>query len=223
MYKKIIIAIDGYSSCGKSTLAKDLAKELNIKYIDTGAMYRVVALYAMENKINKKELIETLKNLKIDFHKKEGMQVVYLNGVEVEDRIRSLEVANNVSEIAQIKEVRAYLVNLQRELAKDNSVVMDGRDIGTVVFPNANLKIFMTASSKVRAERRYQELKVKQPNISIEEVVENITKRDFIDENREESPLKKADDAFVLDNSELSQEQQFSLVIGELRTRCLLE
>lgn len=223
MHKKIIVAIDGYSSCGKSTLAKDLAKELNIKYIDTGAMYRAVALYAMENKINKKELIETLKNLKIDFHKKEGMQVVYLNGVEVEDKIRSLEVANNVSDIAQIKEVRAYLVDLQRELAKDNSVVMDGRDIGTVVFPNANLKIFMTASSKVRAERRYQELKVKQPNISIEEVVENITKRDFIDENREESPLKKADDAFVLDNSELSREQQFSLVIDELRTRCLLE
>lgn len=223
MHKKIIVAIDGYSSCGKSTLAKDLAKELNIKYIDTGAMYRAVALYAMENKINKKELIETLKNLKIDFYKKEGMQVVYLNGVEVEDKIRSLEVANNVSDIAQIKEVRAYLVDLQRELAKDNSVVMDGRDIGTVVFPNANLKIFMTASSKVRAERRYQELKVKQPNISIEEVVENITKRDFIDENREESPLKKADDAFVLDNSELSREQQFSLVIDELRTRCLLE
>lgn len=216
------IAIDGYSSCGKSTLAKDLSKELNISYIDTGAMYRAVTLYAMENNLSEKELINRLDSIEIDFQKDEDKQLICLNGIVVENKIRSMEVANRVSHIAQIKEVRLHLVHLQQNMAQNNSVVMDGRDIGTVVFPHAHLKIFMTASSEVRIKRRYQELKIKQPNITLEEVKENITSRDFIDENREESPLRKAKDAFVLDNSNLSRNEQLKVVLTELRKKSLI-
>lgn len=224
MSKKIIIAIDGHSSCGKSTLARDIAQLLDITYVDSGAMYRAVTLFLLRNKLEIDELVEILPTLDIYFQKNTdtGKQETYLKNERVEDEIRKMSVSNKVSYVAENKEVRAYLVGLQKKMAEDSSLVMDGRDIGTVVFPKADLKIFMTASPEVRAQRRYDELKEAHPKLTLQEVLDNITNRDFIDENREITPLKKAEDAWVLDNSLLSREEQLQFVEKELKERNLL-
>ncbi|WP_421918072.1 (d)CMP kinase [Marinifilum sp.] len=222
--KKLIIAIDGHSSCGKSTVAKDLAKKINYIYIDSGAMYRVITLFAMRNNLVKNEKVDENKlshlidQVSISFKyndRKQGHET-YLNNALVEDEIRSLEVSDNVSLIAKIRFVREKMVAFQRELSKDGGVIMDGRDIGTVVFPDADLKIFMTADVEVRAIRRYKELKDKGDTVSLEEIRENVKKRDYIDENRDESPLRKAEDAIVLNNSKLSKEEQLDWIIAKM-------
>lgn len=219
--RKMIIAVDGYSSCGKSTLAKDLAKVLNFTYIDSGAMYRAVTLYGLRKGIkegNEQQIIAMLKDIAISFQKnKDGVQHIYLNNDEVSEEIRGMQVANNVSYYAKIKEVRAFLVAKQRDFAKTASIVMDGRDIGTVVFPKADLKIFMTADAQIRAQRRYDELQTNGKGVSMEEVLANIKERDFIDENREESPLRKAKDAFVIDNSQLTRTKQLDIVLEKIK------
>jgi CMP/dCMP kinase len=214
--KKIIIAIDGHSSCGKSTLAKSLARELGFIYIDSGAMYRVVTLHALRNgwikngQPNREMVIEGAKDIKITFHwdEKTEKNTTFLNGENVEDEIRQLEVSQNVSPVSTIAEVRHEMVKQQRENGKNKGIVMDGRDIGTVVFPEAELKIFMTASTEIRAQRRYLELKEKGLEVDYDEILKNVEDRDSIDSGREVSPLKKADDAIVLDNSHLTREQQ---------------
>lgn len=217
----MIIAVDGYSSCGKSTLAKELAKELHFTYIDSGAMYRGVTLYGLRKGISQGEenrIIPMLDDIKIHFEKNTTeTENIFLNGENVSDEIRGMQVANNVSHYAKIKEVRAFLVKQQRNFAAENAVVMDGRDIGTVVFPNADLKIFMTASPEIRAKRRFEELKAKGKNVSIQEVLQNLKERDFIDENREESPLRKAEDAFVIDNSNLTRKEQLALTLQKIK------
>lgn len=218
--KKINIAIDGFSSTGKSTVAKQLAKALGYVYIDSGAMYRAVTLYAInsgyvENQdINIEKLIASLKNIEISFIFNEalGFAEVYLNGVNVENEVRTLEVSRFVSQIAEISEVRKMLVKQQQAMGITKGVVMDGRDIGTVVFPDAELKIFMNAPAATRAKRRYLELLAKNQNVSYEEVLANVTSRDRIDSNREDSPLVKAEDAIEFDNSNLSEEEQFNLL-----------
>jgi CMP/dCMP kinase len=214
--KKIIIAIDGHSSCGKSTLAKSLARELGYIYIDSGAMYRVVTLHALRNgwikngEPDRQKVIEGLKDIKITFHwdEKTEQNTTFLNGENVEDEIRHLEVSQNVSPISTIAEVRREMVKQQRENGKNKGIVMDGRDIGTVVFPDAELKIFMTALPEIRAQRRFQELKEKGLEVNFEEILKNVEDRDTMDSGREVSPLKKADDAIVLDNSYLTREEQ---------------
>lgn len=214
--KKIIIAIDGHSSCGKSTLAKSLARELGYIYIDSGAMYRVVTLHALRNgwikngEPDRQKVIQGLKDIKITFHwdEKTEKNTTFLNGENVEDEIRQLEVSQNVSPISTIAEVRHEMVKQQRENGKNKGIVMDGRDIGTVVFPDAELKIFMTASPEIRAQRRYLELKEKGLEVEFDEILKNVESRDTIDSGREMSPLKKADDAMVLDNSQLTREEQ---------------
>jgi cytidylate kinase len=218
----ITIAIDGYSSTGKSTIAKQLAKALGYIYVDSGAMYRAVTLYAMQNQLieeglfNKEQLIAQLKDIEIvfKFNEKLGFAEVYLNGQNVESEIRTLEVSQFVSQVSTLSEVRQQLVKQQQVFGKHKAVVMDGRDIGTVVFPNAELKLFMTASASIRAKRRYKELLDKGENISFEDVLENVKSRDLIDSTRNDSPLIKADDAIELDNSELSLEQQFDIVLS---------
>lgn len=213
---KLIIAVDGYSSCGKSTFAKDIAKIMHYKYIDSGAMYRAFTLYCMQNsaieinECNPDKIRPLLNNFSIDFIFKESnlTNETLLNGVNVEEEIRKVEVAEKVSYVSRIPEVRHKMVEIQRQLGKNKGIVMDGRDIGTVVFPEADLKIFMTASVKIRAERRYKELIEKGQNVAYEEIEENIKKRDYIDETREVSPLKKADDAIVLDNSNMKISDQ---------------
>lgn len=222
--KKIIVAIDGHSSCGKSTVAKDLAKELLIAYIDTGAMYRSVTLYALrnyliENNIVKEtEIIKALANIDItfSFNPLTKSNETYLNGENVEKEIRTLEVSNRVSYVSAIPAVRKKLVEWQRGMGENQSVVMDGRDIGTVVFPNADIKIFMTASDEVRAKRRYDELISKGESVSMSDVIANIRERDHIDSTRSESPLRKADDALVLDNSEMSMNEQFEWLLNKM-------
>ncbi|HTB53155.1 MAG TPA: (d)CMP kinase [Ferruginibacter sp.] len=211
--KKSIITIDGFSSCGKSTLAKQLAKKLGYVYIDSGAMYRAITLYFLRNHIDytdSQQVIHALADITIEFHTNEVSQQseIYLNEENVEYLIRDMIIADKVSEVAAIKEVREFAVAQQRLMGKKKGIVMDGRDIGTTVFPNAQLKIFMTADSAVRVERRFRELYQKNPNITIEEVKNNLEMRDYIDSNREISPLRKADDAIVLDNTNLSMEQQ---------------
>lgn len=221
MLEKIIIAIDGYSSCGKSTLAKQLANHLNYVYIDTGAMYRAVALYALENGLIKDnyvmrdELVAELPQINIVFkhNPQNNKSETWLNGKNVEHEIRGLEVSRYVSFISLIKEVRRKLVALQREMGKSKGIVMDGRDIGTAVFPGAELKIFMTADKDVRIKRRYDELKRKQAHVSMDDVSENITTRDFEDTHREENPLRQAEDARVIDNTDLSMDEQFKMVV----------
>lgn len=221
MQKKINIAIDGFSSCGKSTMAKDIAKKLEYVYLDTGAMYRTVTLYAIRNKIistnnfDKKTLINELPNIEISFkyNNKDLKSDVFLNGENIENEIRNIEVSNFVSEISQLPELRQKMVKQQQQISKNKAVVMDGRDIGTVVLPNAELKIFMIADAKVRAERRYKELKEKGEEISLNDIIENINKRDYLDQNRKESPLKQAEDAVVLDNTYVTQEEQFQVVL----------
>ncbi|MBI1183280.1 (d)CMP kinase [bacterium] len=222
MTKKITIAIDGYSSCGKSTIAKGLAKALEYTFVDTGAMYRAVTLHMVEHGIESTDLQavkNALKQLKITFayNAGRGASDVLLNGKNVENEIREMRISKQVSNYAAIKEVREAMVAQQQEMGKNGGVVMDGRDIGTVVFPHAELKIFMTASPEVRTERRYKELLDKGDTISKEEVRENLAERDHIDSTREESPLRKADDARILDNSNLTMEEQLALVLGWVR------
>ena len=218
----IIIAIDGYSSTGKSTTAKAVAKALGYVYIDTGAMYRAVTYLALEkgyastSGIEVKSLMKALRQSEIKFvyNPDLGFSEIYLNGKNIENEIRGIEIANWVSEVAKQPEVRTYLVNLQRKMGEQKGIVMDGRDIGTTVFPNAELKIFMTASEQVRAERRYKELQDKGDISSFEEVLANIQHRDHIDTTRKESPLRKADDAIVIDNTHLTIEQQVEKILA---------
>lgn len=215
MKKDITIAIDGWSSCGKSTLAKDLAKKLNYVYVDSGAMYRGVALYALRNQLvseentKTKEIIAALPKIELSFLNKEpGKADLLLNGENVADEIRTIEVSNVVSTIAKIKEVRSHLVNQQRQLGEQGGTVMDGRDIGSVVFPSAELKLFITADPEVRAQRRYDELIAKGDRVSKEEVKKNLKLRDEMDASREESPLIQTEDAIVIDNTHLSPKEQ---------------
>jgi len=222
--KKIIITIDGWSSCGKSTLARQLAKELGYTYIDSGAMYRAITLYFLRNHIDwtKHKLVEdALKNITLDFRSnhKTGQSEMHLNGENVEYVIRDLVVAEKVSEVAAIREVRAFAVHQQQVMGKKKGIVMDGRDIGTVVFPYAELKIFMTADNAIRVGRRFKELYEKNPNITIEEVKANLEMRDYIDSHREVSPLRKADDAIELDNSNMTMKGQLELALGWARER----
>jgi len=219
--KKITIAIDGYSSTGKSTLAKQLAQVLNYIYVDTGAMYRAVTLYAMQqgiitqNSFDQQQLINDLKNIYLTFQFNEtlGFAEMYLNDVNVENEIRSMEVSALVSKIAAVSEVRSKLVQQQKLYGQHKGVVMDGRDIGTVVFPDAELKIFMTASAEIRAQRRYLELKGKGQEVNYEDVMKNVQERDAVDTSRKDSPLIQAQDAIVIDNSEMTREEQFELIL----------
>jgi len=214
---KIIIAIDGYSSTGKSTLAKKIAKKLGYIYVDTGAMYRAVSLYAMQNgfitkdKFNKNSLVSNLDNIGLYFqyNPELGYSEIFLNGKNVESEIRSLEVSNLVSTIATVTEIRQKLVEQQQKMGKNKGIVMDGRDIGTVVFPNAKLKLFMTASAEKRAQRRFKEMIDKGEDVTYESVLENVNTRDYIDTTRKDSPLTKAKNAIEIDNSELSVEETF--------------
>jgi CMP/dCMP kinase len=214
LMKKIIITIDGWSSCGKSTLAKQLAKALNYIYVDSGAMYRAITLYFLRNHIDwtdKKEVKKALENISFEFvyNSKSEQSEIFLNDENVEYVIRDLVVAEKVSDVAAIKEVRDYAVAQQQKMGKNRGIVMDGRDIGTVVFPDAELKIFMTADNAVRVERRFQELYEKNPNITLEEVKNNLELRDYIDSHREVSPLRQAEDAIVLNNTNLTEKEQF--------------
>ncbi|UYQ91672.1 (d)CMP kinase [Chitinophaga horti] len=215
--KKIIITIDGYSSCGKSTLAKQLAKKLDYIYIDSGAMYRAVTLFFIRQDVNwrdEAEVKNALKDVHLEFvyNNNSGQAEMHLNDENVEHLIREMLVAEKVSEIAAIGAVRTFAVAQQQKMGARKGIVMDGRDIGTVVFPDAELKIFMTADPAVRVERRYKELYAKNPNITLHEVKENLELRDYIDANREISPLRRADDAIILDNSQLTMDEQLDLV-----------
>lgn len=220
MNKKINIALDGHSSCGKSTIAKQLAQSLGYTYIDTGAMYRGVTLFSLRNHLwqdgkPQEELIaQRLNEVSLRFEQTTEGQHLILNGEDVENEIRGMEVSNHVSPIATLAAVRTHLVKQQQEMAAKKGVVMDGRDVGTVVMPNAELKIFVTARPEVRAKRRYQELQAKGDSVTYEEVLHNITERDRIDSSREISPLKKADDAVLLDNSDLTIDEQQAVVVG---------
>ncbi|WPV66908.1 (d)CMP kinase [Chitinophaga sp. LS1] len=216
--KKIIITLDGYSSCGKSTLAKQLAAELDYVYIDSGAMYRAITLYFIQNRIdwnNPEEVAQALKNIQLEFvyNPLTGFSEMNLNGENVEQLIREMLVAEKVSEVAAVGAVREFAVAQQQEMGKQKGIVMDGRDIGTTVFPHAELKIFMTAEAAIRVERRFKELYAKNKGITLHEVKENLELRDYIDTNREISPLRKAEDAIILDNSQLSPNEQLKLVL----------
>lgn len=221
MDKKITIAIDGFSSTGKSTLAKQLANYLGYVYVDTGAMYRAVAFFAMQNEListeffDKESLIKSLPSIKLQFkfNADLGFAEMYLNDINVETEIRTIEVSRFVSKVAEVSEVRAKLVEQQKEMGKDKAIVMDGRDIGTVVFPEAELKIFMTSSATTRAKRRYDELVAKGDDVTFEEVLKNVEERDYIDTNREDSPLVMANDAVEIDNSYLNRKEQFDVVL----------
>ena len=224
MVNKIIVAIDGYSSCGKSTIAKALAKYAGYTYVDTGAMYRAVALYAQRLGLANPDsgytdLLAQLKNIHIDFIQTPDGQHVTLNGEDVESYIRTLEIGNLASQISTIKEVRAFLVAQQQAMGEKKGIVMDGRDIGTVVFPHAELKLFLTASPEVRAERRFKELQAKGENPVWEEVLADVNDRDYRDTHRAESPLRQADDAVVVDNSHMTREEQMEHIIEVFRGR----
>jgi cytidylate kinase len=226
MSKKIIIAIDGFSSCGKSTLAKALAKELAYVFIDTGAMYRAVALYFMRHEIAFDDISSIEKaiqsiQLNFAFNEATGKSDMYLNGENVELAIREMKVSQKVSEVAAIPAVRDFAVAQQQAMGEQKGIVMDGRDIGTVVFPTAELKIFVTADPIVRTERRYKELVATQPTITKEEVSENLSHRDLIDSTREHSPLKQVDDALVLDNTHLNQQEQFDIALNWAKERIM--
>ena len=220
--KKIIIAIDGFSSTGKSTLAKQLAQHLGYVFVDSGAMYRAVTYFAMKNNwvdasnLKKEELISSLENIQLSFHfnKDLGFSEMFLNNENIEKQIRTLEVSNLVSKIAAISEVRSKLVEQQQAMGKNKAIVMDGRDIGTVVFPSAELKIFMTASASTRAKRRFDELIAKGDKVTFEEVLKNVVDRDYIDTHRTDSPLVKATDAIEIDNSDMTKPEQFELVLN---------
>nr|WP_315239745.1 (d)CMP kinase [uncultured Flavobacterium sp.] len=219
--RNITIAIDGFSSTGKSTLAKQLAKELAYVYVDTGAMYRAVTFFAMNNNFikadffDKKALIDSLPKIQLEFKYNSdlGFAEMYLNGENVEKQIRTIEVSSFVSKVAEVSEVRSKLVEQQKEMGTNKAIVMDGRDIGTVVFPAAELKIFMTASAETRAQRRFDELQQKGDKVSYDEVLKNVVERDYIDTHREDSPLVIAEDAIEIDNSYLNKEEQFATVL----------
>ncbi len=221
---KIIIAIDGYSSCGKSTFAKAIAARLGYIFIDTGAMYRAVTLYALEHGairsgiVDEEEVVRLLKEIQITFrfNPERGASDIYVNGDRVEGKIRTIEVSNCVSAVSAIAEVREMLVRMQQEMGRRKGVVMDGRDIGTVVFPDAELKIFMTADPKVRAQRRYDELTAKGDKVSLEEIEQNVRDRDYQDMHRAISPLRQAEDAIVLDNSQMTVEEQMTWVMERI-------
>lgn len=227
MNKKITIAIDGFSSTGKSTLAKQLAQCLGYVFVDTGAMYRAVTLYAMQNGFittdifDKQSLINSLDDVKLQFQFNPhlGYAEMFLNAINVEKEIRKIEVSSLVSKVAEISEVRAKFVQQQQLMGKEKGIVMDGRDIGTVVFPTAELKIFMTSSPLTRAQRRYDELVATDESITFDDVLKNVLERDYIDSNREDSPLKMANDAIEIDNSQLSREEQFELVLDLVKQR----
>ncbi|GAA4313275.1 (d)CMP kinase [Nibribacter koreensis] len=216
--KKIVVALDGHSSCGKSTTAKQVAKELGYAYIDTGAMYRAVTLYFLEHYIdltNPKKIQEALANIEVTFHRnpKTNRNEVFLNGLNVEDEIRTMYVSNMVSEVSVIPAVRRAMVAEQQKMGKRRGVVMDGRDIGTVVFPDAEVKVFMTADVETRAKRRQEELFEKDQLVPFDEIVENLKKRDHIDSTREDSPLRQAEDAHLLDTSHITIDEQVEFVM----------
>ena len=222
--KKIIITIDGFSSCGKSTLAKQLAKQINYVFVDSGAMYRAITLYFLRNHTdwnNTNEVLEALQNITLDFayNDGDGSSDMIMNDENVEVLIREMLVSENVSEVAAVKEVREFAVAEQQIMGKKKGIVMDGRDIGTTVFPNAELKVFVTADPTIRVERRYKELFVKNSQLTIEEISHNLEMRDYIDSNREISPLRKADDAVVLDNTNLTREEQLAKVLSWVKQK----
>lgn len=222
--QKIVVAIDGYSGCGKSSTAKAVAKTLGYTYIDSGAMYRAATLHFLNNHVsleNPKEVLKHLSSLEIAFHPNpdNGKQETYLNGMNVEDEIRSMRVSERVSEVSKIKEVRTELVAQQQRMGKQKAVVMDGRDIGTVVFPNSQLKVFMTADLQIRAERRQKELLEKGEMVDLESIIENLSERDRIDTTRAESPLRKAEDAIELDTSHLEFGEQVERIVQWAKTK----
>ncbi|KAA8483309.1 cytidylate kinase [Arcticibacter tournemirensis] len=219
MTNNLVIAIDGYSSCGKSTLAKGLARKLHFIYIDTGAMYRAVTLYFLRNNIDlaDEEMVAgALRNIHLNFHSRDYQTHILLNGEDVSEEIRQMQVSQQVSEVSALKAVRDEMVNQQQRMGKSKNIVMDGRDIGTTVFPDAQVKIFMTADPKVRAERRFKELAAKGQNSTLEEVFENIAHRDYLDTTRKESPLSRAHDAIILDNTELTEEDQLQFALEKI-------
>ena len=226
--KKITIAIDGFSSCGKSTMAKDLAREIGYIYIDSGAMYRAVTLFCLDNglftgdDIDTERLEQEMGNIRISFHlnPETGRPDTYLNGVNVENRIRSMEVSAHVSPVAALPFVRQALVAQQQQMGREKGIVMDGRDIGTTVFPDAELKVFVTASPEIRAQRRYDELKAKGQPADYEDILANVKQRDDIDQHRAVSPLRRADDALLLDNSHLTIAEQKAWLIEQYRRTC---
>lgn len=220
--KKLTIAIDGFSSCGKSTVAKELARKLGYVYVDTGAMYRAVTLYCMRHNliaddgtVDEAALKSQIEKIGVSFiyDQATGKNTTLLNGEVVEDEIRRIEVSNKVSYVSRIEFVRAQMVRLQQDMGRQGGIVMDGRDIGTVVFPNADLKIFMTASPEVRAQRRFDELTAKGETVTFSEILENVTQRDYLDQHREVSPLRQADDARVVDNSQMTRDEQFAVIL----------
>ncbi|MBL0099991.1 MAG: (d)CMP kinase [Saprospiraceae bacterium] len=219
MSKPVIIALDGYSSCGKSTLAKQIARHLHFLFVDSGAMYRAATLYFIENNIDvakDNEVNSALENIHITFKNIDGENTTFLNGRNVESEIRSLQVSGLVSEVSAISSVRKKMVELQRQMSSENGIVMDGRDIGTVVFPNADIKFFVTADPIVRAQRRYNELLSKNQKADLHEVISNLEHRDKIDTERADSPLRQADDAILLDNTHYDIDEQFSIVMDKI-------
>ncbi len=223
MNKRIIIAIDGFSSCGKSTLAKAVAKKLGYSYLDSGAMYRCVTLYCVQNGVDvndKQAVISILDQVDIVFKPFDGLNTAFLNGVNVEEKLRTLDISNRVSEVAAIPEVRRKLVQIQKNLGKEKGIVMDGRDITTVVFPDAELKIFLTADEEIRAMRRHRELVEKGQEVTLDEVTHNLTHRDHIDSTRKTSPLRQAEDAFVIDNTLLNRDEQVDVVLKYVEHIC---
>jgi cytidylate kinase len=220
--KPLVIAIDGFSSCGKSTLAKQLAKELHYVFVDSGAMYRAVTLYFIEQNIDLSDQVavsNALENIEITFQNIEGQNTTFLNGRNVESEIRTLQVSELVSEVAAISEVRRQLVALQRAMMGKCGMIMDGRDIGTVVFPDADIKFFVTADPIIRAQRRYNELISKDQKADLHDVISNLQHRDHIDTTREDSPLMQAEDAIVLDNSDFSIEEQFNFALDKINKK----
>ena len=216
-----MVAIDGYSSCGKSTLAKALAKKLGFIYIDSGAMYRAITLYFLRNNVdleNRDAIAKALQNIELNFHSKDYESHITLNGEEVSDEIRLMPVSEAVSPVSAIKEVRKEMVKQQQRMGKSKNIVMDGRDIGTAVFPDAQVKFFMTADPKIRAERRFKEMVAKGDNtITLEEVFENLAHRDYADTTREESPLTRAEDAIILDNTDITEEEQLAFALEKVQ------
>ncbi|MEO6522391.1 MAG: (d)CMP kinase [Mucilaginibacter sp.] len=220
MSKNIVVAIDGYSSCGKSTLAKALAKKLHYIYIDSGAMYRAVTLYFLRNDIDLKDesqIAQALQDIHLNFHSRDYETHIMLNDEEVSEEIRQMHVANSVSPVAAIHAVRVEMVKQQQRMAKSKNIVMDGRDIGTVVFPDAQLKLFMTADPLIRAERRFKELTAKNPDLTLEDVFDNLAHRDYQDTTRAESPLTRAHDAIILDNTDLTPDEQLAFAVEKLQ------
>ncbi|QKJ29329.1 (d)CMP kinase [Mucilaginibacter mali] len=220
MSNNIVVAIDGYSSCGKSTLAKALAKKLHFIYVDSGAMYRAVTLYFLRNNVdlqNETQVAQVLENIHLNFHSRDYESHITLNDEEVSEEIRLMPVSENVSAVSAIHSVRVEMVKQQQRMGKSKNIVMDGRDIGTVVFPHAQVKLFMTADPKIRAERRYKELLPKNPDISLEDVFENLAHRDYQDTTRKESPLTRADDAIILDNTDLTPDEQLQFALDRIK------